>query len=104
MFCHTHRPVSGMSLPSWLKLGPIYVTRHIHNLVDEAQRLRSFCFCEKSGSVLWRKNVGTDVPDFETYVGSKLRANVENEPNGTVNDIDENPENESRKSIDETMM
>ena len=48
--------------------------------------------------------MGTDVPDFETYVGSKLRANVENEPNRTVNDIDENQKNESRKSIDETMM
>ena len=41
MFRHTRRSVSGMSLPSWLKLGPIYVKRHVRNkrnsFIDEAQ-------------------------------------------------------------------
>ena len=43
MFRHTPRSVSGMSLPSWLKPGPIYVKRHVRNkedpFVDEAQLL-----------------------------------------------------------------
>ena len=43
MFRHTRHFVSGMSLPSWLKPGPIYVKRHVRNkgdsLVDEAQLL-----------------------------------------------------------------
>ena len=41
MFRHTRRSVGGMSLPSWLKLGPIYVKRHVRNkgdsFIDEAQ-------------------------------------------------------------------
>ena len=43
MFRHTRRFVSGMSLPSWLKSGTIYVKRHVRNkgdpFVDEAQLL-----------------------------------------------------------------
>ena len=31
MFRHTRRSVSGMSLPSWLKPGPVYVKRHVRN-------------------------------------------------------------------------
>ena len=43
MFCHTRRFVSGISLPSWLKPGPIDIKQHVRNKryfpVDEAQFL-----------------------------------------------------------------
>ena len=43
MYHDTRRSINGMSLPSWLKSGPIYVKRHVHNkgdsFVDEVQLL-----------------------------------------------------------------
>ena len=43
MFRHTRHSVCDMSLPSWLKPGPIYIKRHVCNkgdpFVDEAQFL-----------------------------------------------------------------
>ena len=43
MFRITRISVSGMSLPSWLKPGPIYIKRHVRNkgdsLVEKAQLL-----------------------------------------------------------------
>ena len=46
MFCHDRKSFNGVSLPSWLKPGPIYVKNHNRNaksnlLVEEAELLEA---------------------------------------------------------------
>ena len=46
MFCHDRKSYSGVSLPSWVKPGPIYVKNHNRNdksdlLVEEAKLLEA---------------------------------------------------------------
>ena len=106
MFRHTRRSVSGMSLPSWLKPGPIYVKRHVRNkgdpFVDEAQllelnptyaRVRLNNGRETSVSIrdlapcCEKQGVETDVPGSETP--------VENDPEVNVDSVLEGPADES---------
>ena len=103
MFRHTHRSVGGMSLPSWLKPGPIYVKQHVRNKgdspsskrIDEAQllklnltyaRVRFNNGRETSVSIrdlalcCEEQNVRTDVLGSETRVESEPMVHVENDP------------------------
>ena len=117
MFRHTRRSVSGMSLPSWLKPGPIYVKRHVRNkgnsLVDEAQLLElnptyaRVCFNNgRETSVSIRdlapcceeQNVESDVPGSETRVENEPMVHVKNDPEVNDNTVVENPANESCES------
>ena len=46
MFCHDKKSFNGVSLPSWVKPGPIYVKNHNRNdkfdlLVEEAKLLQA---------------------------------------------------------------
>ena len=46
MFCHDRKSFNGVSLPSWVKPGPIYVKNHYRNyksdlLVEEAELLEN---------------------------------------------------------------
>ena len=46
MFCHDRKSYNGVSLPSWVKPGPIYVKNHNQNdksdlLVEEAELLEA---------------------------------------------------------------
>ena len=126
MFRHTRRSVSGMSLPSWLKPGPIYDKRHVCNkgdsLVDEALLLelnpayarvhfndgretsvsiRDLCPC------CGEQNVRTDVSDSETRVENEPMEHVKNDPKVNDNSVNKNPPNElcesttSSETIDE---
>ena len=106
MFRHTRRSVSGMSLPSWLKPGPIYVKRHVRNkgnpFVDEAQllelnptyaRVRLNNGRETSVSIrdlapcCEEQGVETDVSGSETP--------VENDPEVNVDSVLEGPADKS---------
>ena len=123
MFRHTRRSVSGMSLPSWLKPGPIYVKRHVRNkgdpFVDEAQLLeinptyaRVRLNNGRKTSVSIRdlapcceeQDVETDVPGSETPVEKEQDVEtdvpgsetpVENDPDVNVDSVLEGPADES---------
>ena len=123
MFRHTRRSVSGMSLPSWLKPGQIYVKRHVRNkgdpFVDKAQhlglnpayaRVRLNNGRETTVSVrdlapcCEEQSVETDVPGSETPVEKEQGVEtdvpssetpVENDPEVNVDSVLESPADES---------